>query len=105
MIDATAPDGTRLHLSAHSVSGYKGVFESAGRYQAQVRVGGKQKYIGIFPTKMEAAIAVARANSASYVVFAALGKAGGTAFLLMVWALGAVILGIATLLTRPRSVG
>jgi hypothetical protein len=61
MIDATAPDGTRLHLSAHSVSGYKGVFESAGRYQAQVRVGGKQKYIGIFPTKMEAAIAVARA--------------------------------------------
>jgi DNA-binding transcriptional regulator YdaS (Cro superfamily) len=61
MIAATAPDGTRLHLSAHSVSGYKGVFESAGRYQAQVRVGGKQKYIGIFPTKMEAAIAVARA--------------------------------------------
>ena len=61
MIAATAPDGTRLHLSAHSVSGYQGVFESAGRYQAQVRVGGKQICIGIFPTKMEAAIAVARA--------------------------------------------
>lgn len=68
VVAAVAPDGTRLHLSAQSITGYKGVFESLDksgnggppRYQAQARIGGRQKYIGIFPTVMEAAIAVAR---------------------------------------------
>ena len=56
-------EGVRLHLSSRSSSGYKGVFKhGSGRFQVQRRdKDGRQLYLGLFDTVVEAAVAYARA--------------------------------------------
>ena len=53
-------EGLRLHLSSNA-TGYKGVQEHSGRFQAKRKVDGKVVYIGDFDTAVEAAVAYARA--------------------------------------------
>ena len=53
-------EGLRLHLCSNS-TGYKGVYEQSGRFQAKHRVGGRLVDIGYFGTAVEAAVAYARA--------------------------------------------
>ncbi|EOD21073.1 hypothetical protein EMIHUDRAFT_101766 [Emiliania huxleyi CCMP1516] len=53
-------EGLRLHLSSSS-TGYKGVYEQSGRFQAKHRVDGRLAHLGTFDTAVEAAVAYARA--------------------------------------------
>ncbi|EOD28286.1 hypothetical protein EMIHUDRAFT_114210 [Emiliania huxleyi CCMP1516] len=57
----TEAEGLRLHLSSSSSTGYRGVYEHSGRYQAKRWVDGKEVYLGSFATAVEAAVAYARA--------------------------------------------
>ena len=56
---ATEAEGLRLHLSNGS-TGYKGVYEQFGRFQAKRKVGGRLAHLGTFGTAVEAAVAYAR---------------------------------------------
>ncbi|EOD31694.1 hypothetical protein EMIHUDRAFT_468124 [Emiliania huxleyi CCMP1516] len=58
---ATEAEGLRLHLSSSSATGYKGVSNRSGRFQAKQSVNGKKVSIGSFDTAVEAAVAYARA--------------------------------------------
>ena len=53
-------EGLSLHLSSNS-TGYRGVREHSGRFQAQRMVDGRADYLGTFGTAVEAAVAYARA--------------------------------------------
>ena len=61
---ATEAEGLRLHLSSRSSTGYMGVSKhpSTGRFKAEHRVDGRQVYLGLFDTAVEAAVAYARAT-------------------------------------------
>ena len=54
-------EGLRLHLSSSSITGYKGVCDRSGRFDAQHWVGGRNVKLGRFDTAVEAAVAYARA--------------------------------------------
>ena len=55
-----AAEGLEL-VTAANATGYKGVFlNQAGKYEARIREGGKQVYLGIFVTAEEAALAYAQ---------------------------------------------
>ena len=52
-----------MHLSSGSSSGYRGVGKlHSGRYQAQPSVDGREVYLGLFGTAVEAAVTYARAT-------------------------------------------
>jgi len=54
-------EGSRLHLSSNSSTGYRGVqMASTGRFQARHSVDGKDVSLGYFDTAVEAAVAYAR---------------------------------------------
>ena len=44
-------------LSSRNTTGFRGVIKKGNRFQASIRIGGKQQYIGMFGTAKEAAIA------------------------------------------------
>ena len=57
-------EGLRLHLSSNSATGYKGVHEQSGRFQAKHKVDRRNQSLGFFGTAVEAAVAYARAVGA-----------------------------------------
>ena len=60
----TEAQGVKLHLSSTSNTGYLGVHRNpSGRYQASLRVDGRQKAVGTYDTAVEAAVAVAKCKS------------------------------------------
>ncbi|EOD03821.1 hypothetical protein EMIHUDRAFT_372674 [Emiliania huxleyi CCMP1516] len=59
---AEEAEGLRLHLSSSNVTGYRGVHEHEGRFQAQRVADGRQVHLGTFDTAVEAAVAYARAG-------------------------------------------
>ncbi|EOD21267.1 hypothetical protein EMIHUDRAFT_241459 [Emiliania huxleyi CCMP1516] len=60
-VAAAEAEGLRLHLSSSSSTGYKGVYESSGRFQARHMANGRRVNLGYFDTAVEAAVAYARA--------------------------------------------
>ncbi|EOD17984.1 hypothetical protein EMIHUDRAFT_195991 [Emiliania huxleyi CCMP1516] len=54
-------EGLRLHLSSSNNTGYRGVHEYSGRFQARHSLAGKEACLGTFGTAVEAAVAYARA--------------------------------------------
>ena len=58
---AVEAEGLRLHLSSKNSTGYLGVFHHGGRFEARRTVDGKEVYIGLFDTAVEAAVAYVRA--------------------------------------------
>ena len=57
---AAQAEGVELLRSAHSVTGFLGVYAHEKRFQAHVRQDGKLIHLGMFDTAEEAALAVAR---------------------------------------------
>ena len=72
---ATEAESLRLHFSSNNSTGYKGVREHSGRFQAKHRVDGKQFCLGTFGSAVEAAVAYARAVGEAAMAPAA-GEAG-----------------------------
>jgi len=56
----------RRGAASHSKTGVRGVRAGGSGYEANIRVGGKQMYLGTFPTIPEAAAAYADANRKHY---------------------------------------
>ena len=57
----TEVDGVRLHLSSTNVSGYHGVHTLAnGKFKAEVHRDGSTTYLGLYDSRVEAAVSIAR---------------------------------------------
>ena len=61
-------EGYRLFLSKTSATGYMGVREQNGRFQARRKVDGKYVHIGVYDTAVEAAVAYAKHAAGEEVV-------------------------------------
>jgi hypothetical protein len=57
---AAAAEGLELVPSSSNETGFRGVKKNGGKYKAEVRENGKQRYLGIFATPEEAALCYAR---------------------------------------------
>ena len=76
----TEAEGLRLHLSSSNPSGYKGVVKHAsGRFEARHKVDGRQVYLAVLDTAVEAAVAYARAVGEAPEAGSAVAAAAGQA--------------------------